>query len=67
MTVAQHAEYLGQAVSLARQSGNIRLFIIFNVDFAILKTMEDDPQAGYSLIRPNQSCPACSAISAAMP
>ena len=67
LTVAQHAEYLGQAVSLARQSGNIRLFIIFNVDFAILKTMEDDPQAGYSLIRPNQSCPACSAISAAMP
>ncbi|HCU80519.1 MAG TPA: hypothetical protein DGN60_05075 [Chloroflexi bacterium] len=67
MTVAQHAEYLGQAVSLARQSGNIRLFIIFNVDFAILKTMEDDPQAGYSLIRPNQSCPACSAVSAAMP
>ena len=67
MTVAQHAEYLGQAVSLARQSGNIRLFIIFNVDFAVLKTMEDDPQAGYSLVRPNQSCPACSAISAAMP
>ena len=67
MTVAQHAEYLGQAVSLARQSGNIRLFIIFTVDFAILKTMEDDPQAGYSLVRPNQSCPACSAISAAMP
>ncbi|MAX04760.1 MAG: hypothetical protein CL883_05505 [Dehalococcoidia bacterium] len=67
MTVAQHAEYLGQAVSLARQSGNIRLFIVFNVDFAILKTMEDDPQAGYSLVRPNQSCPACSAISAAMP
>ena len=31
LTVAQHAEYLGQAVSLARQSGNIRLFIIFNV------------------------------------
>ena len=67
MTVAQHAEYLGQAVTLARQSGNIRLFIIFNVDFAILKTMEDDPQAGYSLIRPNQSCPACSVISASMP
>ena len=67
MSVAQHADYLGQAVTLARQTGNIRLMIIFNVDFAILKSMEDDPQAGYSLIRPNQSCPACSTISAAMP
>ena len=67
MSVAQHADYLGQAVTLARQTGNIRLMIIFNVDFAILKSMEDDPQAGYSLIRPNQSCPACSIISAAMP
>jgi len=28
--------------------------------------MEDDPQAGYSLVRPNQSCPACSTIAAAM-
>ncbi len=67
MSVAQHADYLGQAVTLARQTGNIRLMIIFNVDFAILKSMEDDPQAGYSLLRPNQSCPACSTISAAMP
>jgi hypothetical protein len=67
MSVAQHADYLAQAVTLARQMGNIRLMIIFNVDFAILKTMEDDPQAGYSLVRPNQSCPACSTISAVMP
>ena len=67
MSVAQHADYLGQAVTLARQTGNIRLMIIFNVDFAILKSMEDDPQAGYSLVRPNQSCPACSTIAAAMP
>ena len=67
MSVAQHADYLGQSVTLARQMGNIRLMIIFNVDFAILKNMEDDPQAGYSLVRPNQSCPACSTIAAAMP
>ena len=67
MSVAQHADYLGQSVTLARQMGNIRLMIIFNVDFAILKSMEDDPQAGYSLVRPNQSCPACSTIAAAMP
>jgi len=66
MSVAQHADYLGQAVTMARQTGNIRMMIIFNVDFAILKNMEDDPQAGYSLVRPNQSCPACSTIAAAM-
>ena len=66
MTVAQHADYLGQAVTLARQQGTIRVMIIFNVDFAVLKNLEDDPQAGYSIIRPDQSCPACQTLAAAM-
>ena len=66
MTVAQHADYLGQAVTLARQMGTIRLMIIFNVDFAVLKSLDDDPQAGYSIIRPDQSCPACQTLAAAM-
>ena len=66
MTVAQHADYLGQAVTLARQMGTIRLMIIFNVDFAVLKGLDDDPQAGYSIVRPDQSCPACQTLAAAM-
>ena len=66
MTVAQHADYLGQAVILARQMGTIRLMIIFNVDFAVVKSLGDDPQAGYSIVRPDQSCPACQTIAAAM-
>ena len=66
MTVAQHADYLGQAVTLARQQGTIRVMIIFNVDFAVLKNLEDDPQAGYSIVRPGGNCPACDKLKAAM-
>jgi uncharacterized protein YraI len=66
MTVAQHADYLGQAVTLSRQMGTIRLLIIFNVDFAVLKSLDDDPQAGYSIVRPSGACPACQTLAAAM-
>lgn len=67
MKVAQQAEYLGAAVKLARSSGNIRMIIVFNMDFAVLKKdLADDPQAGYSIIRPNESCPACDTLRAAM-
>jgi hypothetical protein len=67
MKVAQQAEYLGAAVKLARSAGNIRMIIVFNMDFAVLKKdLGDDPQAGYSIIRPNDSCPACETLRAAM-
>jgi hypothetical protein len=35
------------------------MIIVFNVDF---KTFGDDPQAGYAMIRPNGSCPACETL-----
>lgn len=63
MTVAQHAQYLGEAVSLARSQGKVRLFIVFNVDFT---HYSDDPQAAFGMIRPDGSCPACVTLSAAM-
>ncbi|MFN2106326.1 MAG: hypothetical protein ACK2UJ_15715 [Candidatus Promineifilaceae bacterium] len=58
-TVAQHAQWLAEAVSLAANSGKARLAIIFNVDFTMYG---DDPQAGYAMIRPDGGCPACETL-----
>lgn len=58
-SVAEHAAWLGQAVDLARSSGVVRLFIVWNVDFT---QYGDDPQGGYAMIRPGGGCPACAAI-----
>jgi hypothetical protein len=63
-TVAQQAQYLAQAVQIAKGSGAIRFMIVFNVDFT---TWGDDPQAGYAIIRPSGQCPACDALDAVMP
>lgn len=56
-TVAQQAQWLGETVQLARDSGNVRLIIIWNVD--IQTYAPDDPQAGYAIVRPDGTCPAC--------
>jgi LysM repeat protein len=55
-SVAEQAQWLGEAVGTARSSGIVRLLVIFNVDFT---TFIDDPQGGYAMIRPDSSCPAC--------
>ena len=60
-TVAQQAQWLGEAASLAKASGRVRLFIVFNVDFT---HWGDDPQAGYGIIRPGGACPACDSLRA---
>ena len=62
-SIAEQAEWLGQAVGIARSSGNVRLMIVFNVDFT---TFTDDPQAGYAIVRKDASCPACTSIRAAL-
>jgi hypothetical protein len=59
VTVAQQAAWLRQVVDIARRSGNVRLIIIWNVDF---QNYGDDPMAGYAIIRPDGSCPACDAL-----
>jgi LysM repeat protein len=59
LTVAEHAQYLADAVRLSRDQGKVRLLIVFNVD---LTTFTTDPQAGYAMIRPGGSCPACDSI-----
>ena len=62
-TVSQHAQWLGEAVSLAASSGRVRMVIVFNVDFT---HFGDDPQAGYAMIRPGGGCPACETLRAVM-
>lgn len=62
-TVAQHAQWLAEAASLAANSGKVRLMIIFNVDFTLYG---DDPQAGYAILRPDGSCPACGLLGQVM-
>jgi hypothetical protein len=62
-TVAQQAQWLAEATSLARASGIVRMLIVFNMDFT---KYGDDPQGGYGLIRPNSSCPACDSLRGVM-
>jgi LysM repeat protein len=57
-SVQEHAEWLREARNLARTDTRVRLLIVYNVDF----TQYDpagDPQAGYAIVRPDGSCPAC--------
>ncbi|MEP7356767.1 MAG: hypothetical protein ABI847_05970, partial [Anaerolineales bacterium] len=60
-SLAEQAQWLAEAASLAGNSGQVRLMIIFNVDFTLYG---DDPQGGYAIIRPDGSCPACGALGA---
>jgi len=62
-SVNEHAAWLAESVSLARQSGAVRLFIIWNVDAQLYN---EDPQAGYAIIRPDGTCPACNTVSQVM-
>lgn len=59
VTLAQQAQWLDQAVSLAARSGRVRLLIVWNIDFT---NYDDDPMAGFAIIRPDGSCPACDAL-----
>jgi hypothetical protein len=58
-TLADQAQWLADTASMAGNSGKVRLMIVFNVDFT---QYGSDPQAGYAMIRPDGSCPACSAL-----
>ena len=59
VTVANQAAWLDDAVRIARNSGRVRLLIIWNVDF---QGFGADPVGGYAIIRPGGGCPACLAL-----
>ncbi len=61
-TIAQQGDWLARAVTLSRQSGRVRLLIVWNVDATQYGA---DPQAGYAIVR-NGNCSACSKLAAAM-
>ncbi|MDZ4768257.1 MAG: hypothetical protein SGJ24_03945 [Chloroflexota bacterium] len=55
-SIAEQAQWVDQAVSLAGRSGKVRLVIVWNIDFTNFGV---DPMAGYAIIRPGGGCPAC--------
>jgi LysM repeat protein len=63
VTAQDQAVWLAEAVTLAKNSGRVRLFVIWNVDSTNYGT---DPQAGYAIIRPNNTCNACVTLGAVM-
>ncbi|MBN2304928.1 MAG: SH3 domain-containing protein [Anaerolineae bacterium] len=58
-SVAEQAQWLADAVRLARGSGKVRLVIVWNINFSYYGS---DPMAGYAIVRPDGSCPACDAL-----
>ena len=63
LLVREHAEFLAEATRLSRTQQKVWLQMVFNVN---VPGFGDDPMAGYSIVRPNSSCPACPLLAAAM-
>jgi hypothetical protein len=62
-TLDNQAQWLTRAAQLSRDSGKVRLMIIWNIDF---RQWDADPQAGYSIFRPSGECRVCGALRAVM-
>ena len=63
-TVANHAAWLAEAAKMSKDSGKVRLMIVWNVDSTVWRSENaspdssesdpgGDPQAGYAIIRPD--------------
>lgn len=66
-TLGQHAQWLAEAAKLSRESGKVRLMVVWNIDSAHWVGGETgDPQAGYAMIRPDGTCPACETLRGVM-
>jgi LysM repeat protein len=59
-SVQEQAQWLAEAAVRARNSGVVRLFIVWNVDSTTF--LDNDPQGGYAIIRPDGTCPACNTL-----
>ena len=60
-SVQEQAQWLREARDLSVAGGKVRMMIVFNADFTFFDPA-GDPQAGYAMIRPDGSCPACDAL-----
>jgi hypothetical protein len=63
ITAGNQAEWLEEALLLSCRSGKVQLFIVWNVGF---EAYGPDPQAGYSILRPDGDCPACQTLTRAV-
>ncbi len=61
-SAAEQAAWLAQAAAYLSQSGRVRMMIVWNVEFRVYAS---DPQAGFAILRPDGSCPACDALAGA--
>jgi len=64
-TVEEQAAWLAEGVTLAKQLGYVRLVIVWNVDFPA-DDYSTDPKAGFAIVRPDKTCPACDSLWKAM-
>lgn len=64
-SVQEHAQWLGEVAALAAGDSRVRMLIVFNVDFTFYD-VNSDPQAGYAIVRPDGSCPACAPLANAV-
>ena len=62
-SITEQAQWLASAARIARDSGIVRLFIVWNIDSTLYS---EDPQAGFAIVRPDNTCPACNAIRSAL-
>lgn len=62
-SVEEQATWLAQAIQISSNFERmpVDLIIVWNIDF---DNYGDDPQAGYAIIRPDGTCPACDTIAA---
>lgn len=62
-TLAEQSAWLAQAAAYLSQQPDVRIMIVWNVDFTRWDT---DPMGGYAMLRPNGTCPACDTLGAVM-
>lgn len=63
VSVEEQSTWLAQAITISSnfETMPVELIIVWNIDF---DNYENDPQAGYAIIRPDGTCPACQTIAA---
>ncbi|MFW5708620.1 MAG: hypothetical protein ACOCX5_00225 [Chloroflexota bacterium] len=58
-SLAEQAAWLDGAINIAARSGRVRLLIVWNINFT---NYGADPMAGFAIVRPGNTCPACDAL-----